>query len=751
MKTILIQIALFIGLFITMYAQQVPLSTIVPKTHPRVFITHEDLPEIRLKVKDAPFNKYWKRVQTDSRPFYKAFVGLVNDNPALRKKAAVDYLDELKKTVHSRMPDEGMITGACIYDWCYNEMEPSLREAYIKEFIRIAGQHDPYYPAKLGGNTLVGVANEGWLLSQQLPAGLAIYDESPIMFDAAFKVLMEGFLPSMNFYYQSHMHHQGDSYIGARYEHDMFAAWLLKKMGIKPFSPNQQYVPYQLIYNLRPDGQQMRSGDSYDDSGRNGGGFFPYQSIYNLYPDKRQGDTYDNSGRDAHYIGGKSTIMYTTGAYYNDPYLLEMSDYYPKTDFDDVYTLIFVPRNYIKKPIFELPKSKYFPSPQGELIARTGWNMGVNSNDAVIQMRIGEYFFGNHQCKDFGIFQIYYKGPLAISSGLYRGYRRDHWLHYYHQTISRNGLLIFDPNEKPADESANSGGQRYPLNGSDHPKNADQITDPQNGYKMGTVLSVAIGPDKINPRYNYISGDITNAYAQSKVEKVKRSMLTINTGVQETPAIFVVFDQIISTDPAFKKTWLLHSIEKPTISGRSFTVRRTGEEFSGEGTYGGKLFVQTLLPKDADLRTVGGEGKEFWIESTQTNYEATSREPGAEPGAWRMEVSPKNAGKEISFLHAMIVSPITTAEKNRFQHTDLNWAERVDGENYTLIFSKTDNYQNKMSFTVHKGTKGVFISGLAHGKWKNQQGTTFEVKESENCLFIEKMVQGQLTLTYAGK
>ena len=69
----------------------------------------------------------------------------------------------------------------------------------------------------------------------------------------------------------------------------------------------------------------------------------------------------------------------------------------------------------------------------------------------------------------------------------------------------------------------------------------------------------------------------------------------------------------------------------------------------------------------------------------------------------------------------------------------------------TLIFSKTDNYQNKVSFSVQKDTKGVFISGLIHGKWKNQQGTTYEVKEFENCLFIENMTQGQHTLTYAGK
>lgn len=53
--------------------------------------------------------------------------------------------------------------------------------------------------------------------------------------------------------------------------------------------------------------------------------------------------------------------------------------------------------------------------------------MRVESRDAVVQMRIGERFFGNHQHKDFGTFQIYYRGPLAISSGVYDLYGSEQW------------------------------------------------------------------------------------------------------------------------------------------------------------------------------------------------------------------------------------------------------------------------------------------------------------------------------------
>ena len=66
-------------------------------------------------------------------------------------------------------------------------------------------------------------------------------------------------------------------------------------------------------------------------------------------------------------------------------------------------------------PSSTLPLSRYFGSPFGWMVARTGWG-----EDAVIaEMKVNEYNFVNHQHLDAGAFQIYYKGALAIDSGLY--------------------------------------------------------------------------------------------------------------------------------------------------------------------------------------------------------------------------------------------------------------------------------------------------------------------------------------------
>ncbi len=108
--------------------------------------------------------------------------------------------------------------------------------------------------------------------------------------------------------------------------------------------------------------------------------------------------------------------------------------------------------------------SYYAPSPLGWMIARTGWG-----NDAVLaEMKVNEYNTVNHQHADAGAFQIYYKGPLAIDSGIFLGkgpasYGSPHDCNYSWRTIAHNSLLIYDPRENfDRKGCGNDGGQRLP-------------------------------------------------------------------------------------------------------------------------------------------------------------------------------------------------------------------------------------------------------------------------------------------------
>jgi heparin/heparan-sulfate lyase len=272
----------------------------------------------------------------------------------------------------------------------------------------------------------------------------------------------------------------------------------------------------------------------------------------------------------------------------------------------------------------------------------------MDSRDAVVEMRAGEYFFGNHQHKDFGTFQIYYRGALAISSGYHDVYGADHWSNYYHPTISHNGLLVFDPAEQG---EVSDGGQRWPKGG-DHPRDVETLLSPD--YRMARILAHQFGPEAHTPEYSYLAGDITGAYSQ-KARLVTRSMVTFRLPDRTYPATLVVFDRVHSARPEFRKTWLLHSIQEPQISGRTVQVVRD------QDGYGGKLFVESLLPDEAEIRKIGGPGKEFWVENLGRNFPLTMKpRAGAEPGGWRIEVSSAVPADTERFLHVMTVADATT-------------------------------------------------------------------------------------------
>lgn len=46
----------------------------------------------------------------------------------------------------SRASGARLITGAMVYDWCYDQMKSSEKQAYIKEFIRLAKSMECGYP-----------------------------------------------------------------------------------------------------------------------------------------------------------------------------------------------------------------------------------------------------------------------------------------------------------------------------------------------------------------------------------------------------------------------------------------------------------------------------------------------------------------------------------------------------------------------------------------------------------------------------
>lgn len=684
----------------------------IPEGHPRVYVRPADMPAVRAKLDMPEFAKSWNVVQKgavkgytgEAGPMCGAFLYLVKGDreQGLRavEGALADLQGSLDATNAARTLVSPMHYGACVYDWCYDLLSESQKRAFIKEFERIAAMHSPGYPARAPCLAVVGHDSEGWLLSGQLQAGVAIHDESPAMYDAAATLFFETFVPPRNYHYAGHSHHQGSHY-NTRLVYDLSAAWLFRRLGAGDvFSRDLQFVPYEDIYCMRPDGGQLRRGDASDDG---------------------------RSGR-------KRAIMILAAAYYEDPFLfgLVTGNYFDRqcSPMEDIFDLLFRPAGLASRSISGLPTAKAFPEPMGDLVARSGWAMGADSRDVLVHMRIGGTFFGNHQRLDMGTFQIFYRGPLAVPSGSYKsGYGDPHW-RYAHNTLASNGLLILDPNEHLPKGQIRTGGQVIPNKGKDHPTDLETILS--KGYEQGDVTGQAFGPDPMRPEYAFIAGDITRAYGP-KAEQVTRSMATLFTGNSRYPAVLVVFDRVTASQPEFKKTWLLHSFEEPTLAEDSATVAYTG----------GKLNVQSILPDAAEIRKIGGPGREFWVENAATNYAPPPRVKLPEACAWRIEISPRQAQKTDTFLTALTVmdaADMTAPEVRRIESTDTVGVACLDR---AVLFSRDVIPSTRVTFTLDgSAATRVLVCGLAGGHWRvlrdgQEQQTRLPVPSSSGSLYFQ--------------
>ena len=501
-------------------------------------------------------------------------------------------------------------------------------------------------------------------------------------------------LPARNWLYNGHAYHQGDSYGTHRYSWDTYPLWIFDRLGAgNVYNPEQRFAPYLWVYTTRPDGQRLRAGDTFKTSTRRGQ---PWSE----------------------FVG----TMFTASYYGDGTLLTQFLRQGGASDSEAIFEFLWRDVQLQPQPLDDLPLSRYFGSPFGWMVARTGWDQ-----DAVIaEMKVNEYNFVNHQHLDAGAFQIYYQGALAIDSGSYSGssgkYGSPHCQNYYWRTIAHNSLLVYDPREDFGKRGyGNDGGQRL-AGGRSEVRTLDVLLDPAKGYRTGHVLAHGFGPDPQTPEFTLLSGDLTDAYSK-KVQQVTRCFVFLNLHDAKVPAALIVFDRVTSADPEFRKFWLLHTQEEPRIDGSSAIVDVTQHDQRG------RLMLDVLLPTDNNrqLSSVGGPGKEYWVFGT--NY-ANDIEPrqlersSLEPGAWRIELSPKAAAREDLFLTVMQVTDRTTSGSLPVRLVELrdrvgSYIERPDGNRLVLFRSDGQRSSKPVRIEVPgPGATGVLVTDLTPGAWR---------------------------------
>jgi heparin/heparan-sulfate lyase len=298
-----------------------------------------------------------------------------------------------------------------------------------------------------------------------------------------------------------------------------------------------------------------------------------------------------------------------------------------------------------------------------------------------------------------------------------------HTQNYSWRTIAHNALLVHDPAEKFHDNASygNDGGQRFPNRRSEA-RTLEMLLDPQRGYRTGKVISHGFGPSADTPDYTLLQGDITDAYSQ-KVRAVTRSFVFLNLHDRHIPAALIVFDRIVSADPAFHKFWLLHTLEEPQINGTTVQIDR--REYGGSG----RLNVDVVLPEAANARLekVGGSGKEFWVfgkNYTNDLPAGTLDRTSKEPGAWRIELSPKHPAAEDLLLTVMQTTKRETPARwpvQRMEATDRVGCVISGPEIAWVVLLRKDNTRSgaRVEFSHAGQTRARFlITDLAAGRWQ---------------------------------
>lgn len=696
-----------------------PILPALPAEHPRLYLRAADVAKLPQRMAHpvlAPVVTRLRKMAAQSpqaRVEWEALNYLIKPDAAKGRATIVDTLALLKackladKQDACRETGRMMVTGAIVYDWLYLLLTAEQKREFVTELVRLAKTQECGYPP-VGGGSVTGHTSEAMIMRDMLSAGVAIYDEEPEMYRLAAGRFFREHLPARNWFYPGNAYHQGDSYGLHRYSWDLFPLFIFDRLGAgNVYNPAQRFVPYHALYTTRPDGQRLRGGDSFKVSTARG---TPWNEF-----------------------GG--TLL--TASYYGDGVLLSQFLKQGATGTGEmIFELLWRDPELVAQPIAALPLSRYFGSPFGWMVARTGWG-----GDAVVaELKINEYNFGNHQHADAGAFQLYARGALAIDSGLYEGgssgnYGSPHGKNYYWRTIAHNSLLVYDQAEKFTTKEGygNDGGQRLP-NGRSEPRTLDDLLNPAKGYRTGKVFAHGFGPDATAPDYTLLQGDLTAAYS-AKVRGVTRSFVFLNLKNSSVPAALIVFDRVVSADPAFRKFWLMHTLEEPRLAGTRATVERTEHEARGQ------LNLDVLWPAadNADVSKIGGPGKEYWVfgKNYANDVPAARREKTSlETGDWRIEVSPKQAAAEDLFFTVMQTTD--RAAPQRLPVTRIEADERVGclivGEGVTWVAllrkdSQRSAAEVKVNVPAAKGGAGrvrVLVTDLVAGRWEAQHAGVSE-------------------------
>ena len=743
----------------------------VKREHPYLFVSQSLIKDIKQKTKDLEsFHSYVKssretltndpnatsliRKEVDGKTnkghvdyfindcFYYGIDAYINDN-ALSKAYAKQYilsLLDIPISGNDDMPIRGKLFAlGSLYDWMYNDLDEQIKKDMRNEILDLVKYVDDKWHyvsrAVVDGHSRFGNIS---VLISLLPIYHDIQDDNRSRYDKYFKLVVGNwknkFNPFQTWVNQDGSHSMGWAY-GASYS--MYFPYIIWEFATDEqswFVDWQKGKPYFNLYGLRNDyNANEKSSGAYDN--------FPFSadvwaSEYNATLQNRQ------VLFSAYYYKDNHSRWF-----FNHMKERNISSSEFKYSYWDILYNNFAEEE--ETAPNDLPLSHYYKH-SAYVLMRDSWDFKDNT---LVTFKSSSFYAAGHHHKDQNAFTIYYKGPLAIDAGAYGAlgeWGSIHFWNYYTRSIAHNTMLIYDPSEKFKHDGytySNDGGQYFMAN--DNPTLA-QIKEGGANHLDG-ILKYEEAQD-----YTYSQGDATKAYRSTKLKEFKRSIIYLRDHSYNHPVV-IVYDNVISTNSDFKKTYLLHSIKEPTINGNiaSFEID-DGMDVNNKAV----MYQETLLPVNPEITKIGGRAnnQEFYVADDGTgkphNYNENAaydnpseREKRAlrEAGEWRVEVSPSVKSENDNFLNILSITDGNTGETSvKTKYISAAGVDGVlvkdnDGNESTLILFCKDTVNIDEQITIPNDVQynKVLIIGL-------RENTNYNVGQTATDLVIKEDNTGEL-------
>ena len=258
------------------------------------------------------------------------------------------------------------------------------------------------------------------------------------------------------------------------------------------------------------------------------------------------------------------------------------------------------------------------------------------------------------------------------------------------------------------------------------------VADWQQNLGSGAHLEGAnlLSYDHVAGDYTYLASDLTPAYNNTsydetgeggKVSSVLRSLVYLH---QEDR--LVLFDRVSSTEPGFKKKWLLHTVNKPDMSNLKVVVGSAENGIlqsnasivrvrNGEG----RLQIQRVLPENATIRLVGGKDYQFYVEADGddsaldgVNFSGGAAfKPWFDIGSWRVEVQPTREQTDDEFLISLLPA-IGEFRTETLRPLEVGNSARAVYDKYAIYVFVKKLRDTQLSFSTLSTHKKVYFFGL---------------------------------------